>query len=52
MMQHTVREDVNNFLGYKVEMRSVSKKGGFSRLREMAKSSLSKKLIVLSTANC
>jgi hypothetical protein len=30
-MQHTVREDVNNFLGYKVEMRSVSKKGRFVR---------------------
>jgi hypothetical protein len=29
MIQHTAREDVNNFLGYKVEMRSVSEKGGF-----------------------
>ena len=27
MMQRAAREDVNNFLGYKVEMRSVSKKG-------------------------
>jgi hypothetical protein len=27
-MERTVREGVNKFLGYKVELRSVSKKGG------------------------